>query len=138
MCQKRKLYITNCDVKHKLRYKSRRSCPSSEFRHVRDYSRLAYEDLSLDLKFVASSCASGVQSDTVSRMCHTLHGLGKRDRGKKREKEESCGCSCDTAVAYREKLPYHANLGTSPKHLRFSAMATSTGGWHVRIKVDRA
>lgn len=61
------------------RYKSQRSFPSFEFL-VRDYSRLVYEDLSLDLKFVASKCTSGVPSDTVPRMCHTLHA----PRGKER------------------------------------------------------
>lgn len=75
----------------------------------RDYSQLAYEDLSLDLKFVASRYASG-SSDAVPHMRDAL-GVGKSGWRREKERGLACGCSCDTAVAYREKLPYHANPG---------------------------
>lgn len=52
----------------------------------RDYSQLAYEDLSLDLKFVAFRYASGPVMQ--SRICATLWGSGKVDEeGKNRERE---------------------------------------------------
>lgn len=125
-------------TKQNTQYKSQNSSPpppSSEFHLVRDYSRLAYKDLSLDLKFVASRCASGVQDNTVLRHTLALARTGD-EREKERESEESCGRSCDIAVSYREKLPYHANPGTSPKHLR-SGATVPHGYGHGRWRVAR-
>ncbi|KAL0131446.1 hypothetical protein PUN28_002762 [Cardiocondyla obscurior] len=65
-------------------------------------------------------------ADFTSRPLRPHRGFPERVRD-----GESCGRSCDTAVSYREKLPYHANPGTSPKHLRFGAMATGHGQWRV-------
>lgn len=66
------------------RYKSQHFILLFEFHHVgpiRYYSQLAYEDLSLDLKFVASRYASGPVMQ--SRIC-PLWGSAKVDEeGKK-------------------------------------------------------